>query len=99
MSCYIIWVGRWVEEEKAVRMSYCMLGVGWVGEWVSLLSLSLSLLYSTVGGMGGWVGGWDVPFFFLFLFWFLLVEEGEGSFVLPSWYGLWVGGWVGGWVV
>ena len=33
------WVGGWlnelkIEENKAVRMSYCELGVGWVGGWV-----------------------------------------------------------------
>ena len=37
------WVGEWlscccihkkVEEDKAVRMSYCGLGVVWVGGWV-----------------------------------------------------------------
>ena len=29
------WVGGWIEEEQAVRMSYCGLGLGgWVGGWV-----------------------------------------------------------------
>ena len=46
MSCFLI--DRKVEENEAVRMSYCeLLGSGWVG----------------VGGwkdMGGWVGGWVV---------------------------------------
>ena len=28
------WGDRWVEEIKAVGMSYCKLWVGWVGGWV-----------------------------------------------------------------
>ena len=39
------WVGdRKVEEDEAVRMSYCEIGVGgWVDGWEEV---------------GGWVGGW-----------------------------------------
>ena len=33
-------------------MSYCKLGVGWVGGWVD------DLLGRWVGLVGGWVGGW-----------------------------------------
>ena len=33
-----------VEENEAVRMSYCKVWIGWVGGWG--------------GKEGGWVGGW-----------------------------------------
>ena len=92
-----IWVGGWVvekiEENEAVGMSYCELGVWWVGGWVSR--------HIWIGGwVGGWVGrltseiidfeergGWDV--------------EGEEFWVVVGGaLDLWeeVGGWMGGWV-
>ena len=40
----LLYVHRKVEEKEAVGMSYCELGVGWVGGWVS-------------GWMSRWVGG------------------------------------------
>ena len=41
-------MGGWVEEKKAVRMSYCD---GWVGGWVGGRRTSLTTLYSK--GLGG----------------------------------------------
>ena len=35
-----------IEEIKAVRMSYCELGVGWVGGWVSTLGLRAAASFS-----------------------------------------------------
>ena len=51
------WVGGWVgdrkvEEDEAVRMNYCELGVGWVGG-MSCLSHEQEDRW-----VGGWVGRW-----------------------------------------
>ena len=43
-------MGEKVEEKTAVGMSYCELGIGWVGGWVEI--------HSRRGWVGGWVGGW-----------------------------------------
>ena len=47
------WVGGWfgwIEEDEAVRMSYCTIGEGgWVGGWVG------DVLYVRER----WVGGWE----------------------------------------
>ena len=35
--CLVGWLGRWVgwiEEDEAVRMSHCEVGVWWVGGWM-----------------------------------------------------------------
>ena len=46
MSCSL--GARKIKEKEAVLMSYCELGVGWMGwmQWVSGWDI------------GGWVGGW-----------------------------------------
>ena len=98
------WVGGWVdekvEEEQAVRMSYCtpQLG-GWVGGWdlgkgdmisgCSVMKAGLMMSSCRGGWVGGWVGsgGWN-----------------ELLYVPGGWVGGWVGGtWklldsMGGWV-
>ena len=66
------WVGGWVgwmEEEEAVRMSYCDAQVGgWVGGLIDQgleffcgdEHLAHSLVTAEIGGwVGGWVGGLD----------------------------------------
>ena len=55
------WVG-WMEENEAVRMSYCELGVGWVGGGGRCLvpygrALPCGLWWPG-GEVGGWVGEW-----------------------------------------
>ena len=100
------WVG-WVEEDEAVGMSCCELGVGWVGGFVR------------VGGwVGGWVSGWVGGRTDLAARLRRLIEEereeGEGGTPTPLSlmlrprkevgrrrrgmpFAVWVGGWVG-WV-
>ena len=81
------WVGGWVEEEQAVGMSCCKLGVGWVGGWVGRTGRQgLGRLSGERPGSAGNIvvsvsqgGGGLHAFNFVHL-----VEE--------------VGGWVGGWV-
>ena len=72
------WVDREVEENEAVGMRCCGLGVGgWVGGWVVYLQgfyffrpLDFLELGIEVGGgellgyVGGWVGGWVGGLFF-----------------------------------
>ena len=48
MRCWSLWVGVGkIDEDEAVRMRYCKLGVRWVGGWVCW-----------VGRRNRWVGGW-----------------------------------------
>ena len=56
---------REVEENEAVRMRCCELGVGWVGGWERVCFWGLGRDVSNLGEEGGdggmffeWVGGW-----------------------------------------
>ena len=73
-----------IEESKAVRRSYCELGVGCVGGWV--------------GGWFTYVVGHLDPEFVLGLEGLELADQlghVPADLVVPLWEGGWVGGWVG----
>ena len=85
-------MGGWVEENEAVRMSYCELGVGWVGGWVGGgLYLGAEEDEGEEGGAQGLEGGVDG-------------DDAGGHDCACVAVGIvvegrtWVGGWVGGWV-
>ena len=98
------WVGGWVdwvEEKEAVRMSYCVLGVG-------LIELLDSAREG--GWVGGWVGGWT--YLFVRSNNRLSIREEDETVggkeertqapekgAVDRRLGGWVGGWVGGWWV
>ena len=75
------WVGGWVVEKEAVRMSYCEL---WVGGWVCTVAHSNPLLLTHLPTLFFFLlllKKWKRSFFFLAL---------AASFPLTTWVGGWV---------